>query len=298
MKVLVTGAFGQIDALRERFPEVTFEFWQNENENVHHPAEYDGVICNAILSLQDATAFSNLHFVQLTAAGYDRVPLQFLEEQGVRVYNAADAYAIPMAEATIWGVLTLYRKGKAFIDSAKHHVWEKQRGLLEINGKRVCVVGCGNYGRACAQLFSAFGCFVTGVNRTGKPEAGFDEILDIAHLKTALERADIVVCALPLTNQTCGLIDSEMLAACKRGAVLINLSRGKIVCEQDMISALQNGHLGGAVLDVFAAEPLDKDSPLWEMEQVVITPHNAYVGDGMAKRLLDVVCHNLERELS
>ena len=113
MKVLVTGAFGQIDALRERFPEVTFEFWQNEKENVHHPAEYDGVICNAILSLQDATAFSNLHFVQLTAAGYDRVPLQFLEEQGVRVYNAADAYAIPMAEATIWGVLTLYRQRKA-----------------------------------------------------------------------------------------------------------------------------------------------------------------------------------------
>lgn len=297
MKVLVTGAFGQIETLRERFPEVTFDFWQNEKESVPNPDAYEGVICNALLTLQDATAFSNLRFVQLTAAGYDRVPMQVLNGCGVRVYNAGDAYAIPMAEAAAWGVLTLYRKGKALLASAQCHAWEKQSGLREMYAKRVCIVGCGNYGRACARLFSAFGCFVTGVNRNGETMPGFDEIFDIALLKVALEHADIVVCALPLTNQTCGLFDSEVLAACKHGALLVNLSRGKIVCEQDMISALQSGRLGGAVLDVFAAEPLDKESPLWEMEQVIITPHNAYAGDGTAKRLLDVVCRNLEGEL-
>ena len=297
MKVLVTGAFGQIDALKARFPEVSFEFWQSEKESVPTPDEYDGVICNALLSLQDVTAFSHLRFVQLTAAGYDRVPLQFLTERGVRVYNAGDAYAIPMAEAAVWGVLTLYRKGKAFIESAKRHAWEKQKGLCEMNAKRVCVVGCGNYGHACARLFSAFGCFVTGVNRNAQKMPEFDEMFDIMRLKKALENADIIVCALPLTEQTRGLFDKEVLAACKRGAVLVNLSRGKIVCEQDMILALQSGQLGGAVLDVFDVEPLDKDSPLWEMEQVILTPHNAYAGDGMEKRLLDVVCRNLEREL-
>ncbi len=297
MRVLVTGAFGQADALKARFPDVTFDIWQDERAAVPNPEIYDGVVCNALLSFHGAAAFSRLQFVQLTAAGYDRVPLEQLTARGVRVYNAGDAYAAPMAEATVWGILTLYRKGKAFLASADRHAWEKQRGLCELGGKRVCVIGCGNYGRALAKLLAAFGCYVIGVNRTGDPAHGFDEIFAFENLGQAVTDADIVISALPQTAQTKGALDADLFAACKRGCLLVNLSRGSIVCEQDLIAALVDGQLGGAVLDVFETEPLGENSPLWDMENVVITPHNAYAGDGVAERLLEVVCKNLEREL-
>lgn len=297
MRILVTGAFAQARALAERFPEVTFDTWPDERAAVPNPEIYDGVICNALLSFHDAAAFSRLQFVQLTAAGYDRVPLDQLKARGVRVYNARDAYAAPMAEATVWGLLTLYRNGKAFLASAQRHAWEKQRGLLELSGKRVCVMGCGNYGRACAGLFAAFGCRVIGVNRTGEDMEGFDEIYAFDSLKQAVADADIVISALPLTEQTEDILNADLFAACKRGCVLVNLSRGRIVRQADMIAALTGGQLGGAVLDVFETEPLDENSPLWDMDNVVLTPHNAYAGDGVAERLLAVVSRNLEGEM-
>lgn len=298
MKILVTGAFGQAETLARRYPDVIFEVWQDERAAVPNPAQYEGVICNALLSFQDANAFTGLKFVQLTAAGYDRVPMEQLTARGVRVYNAGDVYATPMAEATVWGILTLYRKGKAFLASAARHAWEKQRSLTELSGKRVCVIGCGNYGRATAKLLAAFGCHVIGVNRTGELTHGFDAIFAFENLGQAVADADIVISALPQTAQTKGALNADLFAACKRGCILVNLSRGSIVREQDLIAALTGGQLGGAVLDVFETEPLGENSPLWDMENVVITPHNAYAGDGVAERLLAVVCKNLEGELS
>lgn len=298
MKILVTGAFGPYVALTERFPSVTFDYVQDEKAAVQNPEGYDGLICNALLSYHEASAFTNLKFVQLTAAGYDRAPREQLQCRGVRVYNAGNAYASPMAEATVWGILTLYRKGKAFLASAQNHAWEKQRGLCELSGKRVCVLGCGNYGKACARLLSAFGCKVIGVNRDGTVVEGFEQIFAFDRMIDAVADADIVICALPLTEQTRGVLNADVFAACKRGCVLVNLSRGCVVCEQDMINALQSEALGGAVLDVFELEPLPASSPLWDMENVVITPHNSYAGDGVAQRLLEIVSRNLEGEMA
>lgn len=298
MRILITGAFGPYEALTERFPDVAFDYVRDERAEIQNPGQYDGVICNALLSFHDAAAFTGLRFVQLTAAGYDRAPQEQLAARGVRLYNAGDAYATPMAEATVWGILTLYRKGTAFLESAKRHAWEKQRGLCELSGKRVCVLGCGNYGRRVAGLLSAFGCRVIGVSKSVEQLPSFEKIYTFAQRTDAVADADIVISALPLTEQTRGVLNADLIAACRRGCVLVNLSRGGIVCEQEMLAALQSGQLGGAVLDVFEQEPLPKTSVLWDMENVVITPHNSYAGDGVAQRLLDVVCRNLKGELT
>ena len=298
MRILVTGAFGPYEQLKSHFADVQFDYMRDERETPAHPEVYDGVICNALLSFHDAGAFEKLKFVQLTAAGYDRAPVRELKARGVRVYNAGHAYATPMAEAAVWGVLTLYRKGKVFIKSAQCHAWEKQRGLLELSGKRVCIVGCGNYGKAAASLFAAFGCTVVGVNRTGKPQEGFAQTFAFDQLHMAVADADILLCALPQTEQTVGVFNRALFASCKPSCVLVNLSRGGVCNQADMMHALQSGALGGAVLDVFEVEPLAADSPLWDMENVLITPHNSYAGDGVAQRLLGVVQGNLERELA
>ncbi len=112
-------------------------------------------------------------------------------------------------------------------------------------------------------------------------------------LDAVLETADIVVLCLPLTEETQYLMDEKRLQAMKPGAILVNIARGQIVDTGALISAL-NGHLGGAVLDVFEEEPLSADSPLWQMEYVILTPHNSFVGEGNAERLASVIMENLE----
>jgi len=124
---------------------------------------------------------------------------------------------------------------------------------------------------------------------------GFDETTDFAALAGALPRADWLVLACPLTETTRGLIDAKALALLPRGAQLVNVSRGGVAVEPDLLAALRSGHLAGAFLDVFTAEPLPPDSPFWICPNVIVSPHSAAASDGLADRVAAVFCHNLGR---
>lgn len=171
---------------------------------------------------------------------------------------------------------------------------EKHRGLLELAGKTVCIVGCGSVGTACAKRFRGFDCRIVGVNRSLRENACYDRMLPMEQLDEALPEADVVVLALPLTAETTHLMNRERFQKMKPGTILVNIARGGIVDTEALIQAL-NERLGGAVLDVFEEEPLEKDSPLWQMENVLLTPHNSFVGDGNRERLSRVIMNNLER---
>ena len=132
-----------------------------------------------------------------------------------------------------------------------------------------------------------------GVNRTVREDPAFHQILPMDSLDDALAAADVAVLTLPLTEQTRGIMNAERLGRMKPGAILVNIARGALVDESALTDALQ-GRLGGAVLDVFEAEPLSADSPFWRMENVIVTPHNSFVGDGNAARLWAVIQENLE----
>jgi phosphoglycerate dehydrogenase-like enzyme len=188
-----------------------------------------------------------------------------------------------MAEAAVAGVLVLYRKMYVFRENQKRHVWEKQRDLLEISGKAVGIFGYGSVGSECAKKFEAFGARVVGVNTTWTPDKA--DLL--------LRESDIVICALPLTESTRHYFNAERINSMKPSAVFVNISRGGIVDTDALAHALYEGRLGGAVLDVFEEEPLEKGSPLWDMENVVITPHNSFVGEGNEERLWGVISENL-----
>ena len=191
------------------------------------------------------------------------------------------------------GVLQLYKHSRFFAENQAQGRWEKHRGLLELAGKNVCIIGCGDVGTACAERFRAFGCRVTGVNRSRRENAAFHRIVLLEQLDEVLPEADIVVLAVALTGQTKHLMDAARLAKMKQGAVLVNIARGALVDTQALIRGLET-HLGGAVLDVFEEEPLKEDSPLWHMPQVIITPHNSFVGDGNRQRLDRLIMDNLE----
>lgn len=297
MNLLVTGAFDctekELNMLRERGYEVVF--MQQEKSPLPCEAGWvEGIIGNGIFLSHSIEQFTSLRYIQLTSAGFDRVPMDYVEQHGIEIHNARGVYSIPMAEFALCGVLQLYKQSGYFYKNQKAHKWEKHRGLTELYGKQVCIVGCGSVGTECAKRFKAFGCSVVGVDIKPYQNELYDSMLPLNSLDEALMQADVTVLTLPLTEDTRRLINEDRFTAMKHGAVLVNIARGAIIDTDALITAL-NTHLGGAVLDVFEEEPLVKNSPLWDMGNVIITPHNSFVSDGNHARMLDVIMNNLER---
>ena len=294
MKTLVTGVFPLDDHRRAVLEALGLEltFHKDERTPVEHPEEYEAVICNGLFTFQDIAAFENLKFIQLTSAGLDRVPMEYIKARGIEIHNAAGVYSIPMAEYALWGVLALHKQGRFFAENQTARRWEKHRGLLELAGKTVCIVGCGSVGSECAKRFETFGCHVQGIATTARTQAHFDSVRAMDQLPEVLPEADIVVLSLPLTGDTRGLFGADLLGRMKPGAILVNIARGAIVDTAALIDALHH-HLSGAVLDVFETEPLGENSPLWEMENVILTPHNSFVGEGNYDRITKMVTTNL-----
>ena len=295
MKVLITGAFSLPPELRQKLEALGLEitFHADERARVADPEGFEAVICNGLFLYNDIARFEKLRFIQLTSAGLDRVPLDYCREKGIRVENARGVYSAPMAEFALWGVLQLYKQGKFFSDNQRAHRWEKHRGLLELAGKTVCILGCGSVGAECAKRFEAFGCRVLGVATSARKQAHFEAVMALESLMDVLPLADIVVLTLPLTEQTKHLFSRAAFDAMKPGRILVNLARGAIVDTAALGAALET-KLGGAVLDVFEEEPLGEDSPLWDMKNVVLTPHNSFVGEGNGNRLRELVFRNLK----
>ena len=296
MRAIVTGALqataedlAALEALG-----LTVTVHPDERAAVENPEQYEIALCNNLFGFHDLDAFPNLKYIQLTAAGMDRVPLERILQKGIELKNAAGVYSIPMAEFALWGVLELYKQGRFFAENQRLHRSEKHRSLRELSGKTVLIVGCGSVGSECARRFAAFGCRCRGIARTGRQQAGFEAVYPICDLPRLLPEADIVVLALALNEDTRHLFDGSMLARMKAGSILVNLSRGAIVDESALEKAL-DGPLSGAVLDVFETEPLPESSPLWEKENLIITPHNSFVGEHNHGRMMELVLRNLRQ---
>ena len=235
--------------------------------------------------------FLNLRFIQLTSAGLDRVPLEYINEHAISLYNASGVYSIPMAEFALGGILQFYKQSRFFVENQKNHQWKKHRGLLELTGKRVCIIGCGDVGQEIAKRLKAFECYIVGLNRTIHRIPYFDEVLPLDKIEETVENSDILICSIALTPETKGIISREIIDYFSTEMVLVNVSRGAVIDEAALIDWLQIG--GYAVLDVFEEEPLQENSPLWEMDNVILTPHNSFVGDGNRERLRKLIYDHL-----
>lgn len=296
MNILVTGAWKctqeQLDEIRALGHSVIF--MQNESDALPVEPEWvEGMVCNGLFLHHDINLFSNLQFIQLTSAGFDRVPMEEVNRRGIKICNARGVYGIPMAEFAVAGVLQLYKQSRFFYENQKKREWNKNRNLLELWGRQVTIVGCGNIGQECAKRFSAFDCRIVGVDIFEAELPHIASMVHISRLQEVLPQSDVVVLTLPLTEQTRRLFDKKVISAMKPGAVIVNIARGGVVDTDALVAGLQT-HLGGAVLDVFEEEPLQADSPLWEMDNVLISPHNSFVGDHNGQRLARVILENLQ----
>ena len=203
MNLLVTGAWGNA---KEYFSEIeemghTVKFLQYEKDSL--PCEYDwveGVICNGLFLYHPIKRFSKLKYIQLTSAGYDRIPMDYVNKCKIGIYNARGVYSIPMAEYAISGVLQLYKQAIFFRENQNAHSWKKHRGLMELSGKTVCIVGCGSVGTECAKRFLAFDCKVIGIDVNLRRDKNFNSIFLLEELDRVLPLVDILVSILNVSS--------------------------------------------------------------------------------------------------
>lgn len=240
---------------------------------------------------------ANLRWLHVFHAGVDNPVFQRLLERGVRISTSSGSTAKPIAQTAIGGMLMLARGFPAWGEQQRQHAWEPVSPVdapPDLDGQTLVVFGVGAIGDEIARLAQAIGLHVIGIRRSPKRDADHvNEMYPPSALRDVLPRADWLAMACPLTNETRGIVDAEAIAQMPRGSRVINIARGEVIDEPAMIAALQSGHLGGAYLDVFATEPLPPESPLWDLPNVIVTPHNSSVATGNAARTVQYFMRNL-----
>ena len=240
----------------------------------------------------------SLRWIQAISAGVDRLDPRVMER--ITLTNGNGVGAEPIAEHVICHLLMLARCAPEYFRRQMGHRWERGLQAREIGGMTMGVVGMGAIGGAIARRGRALGLRVLAIRRSvsgRRPDEIADEVCPPTDLPYLLAESDVVVLATPLTPETRGLIGERELRAMKPGSYLINIARGGVVDEPALIRALQDGHLGGAGLDVFAQEPLPAESPLWDLPNVIVTPHVAASSERYMSRVEDLICDNLRRYL-
>lgn len=238
-----------------------------------------------------------LKWIHITGAGVEHLaPMDWLPP-GVSLVNSKGVHALKAGEFGIMALLMLNNALPAIISNQKKAVYNPLYST-PIAGKTVVVIGVGNIGKAVATHARALGFHVIGVSRHGNPVDGVDEIFTAAQLDTVLPRADFVFVVTPLTEETRNLLDRRRLALLKPGAGLVNIGRAAVVDYQALVEKLENGTLSGAILDVFDTEPLPADSPLWNVPNLIITPHiSADDGNAYIALTLKLFFENMRRYL-
>jgi phosphoglycerate dehydrogenase-like enzyme len=239
-----------------------------------------------------------LQWVHIASAGVDRLLFPELVHSPVVVTNSRGVFDQPIAEYVLGLILAFAKDLPATLDLQRDRSWQ-HRETERIDGQRVLVLGAGPIGRAIGRLLSAAGMTVTGVGRTARsidPDLG--QVHASRALASLLPEADYVVVAAPLTEETRGMVDAAAFERMKPSARLINVARGPIVVEQDLVAALHKGEIAGAALDVFVAEPLPPHHPLWTAPNVIISPHMSGDFIGWLDALAQLFARNLRRWLA
>lgn len=301
MNLLLTGCFNYTESQKQKLASLGYRIYFVQQEKEALPlaaAEVDATVCNGLFLTHNIEEFSRLKFIQLTSAGFDRVPIDYIKTKGIALHNARGVYSVPMAEWALFRVLEHYKQGWFFKNEQENHRWTKHRGLRELAGCMVAVVGAGNVGQEVAKRFGALGCHVIGFDIHTNNTPFFNEMALTTSLLERIGAYDVVVITAPLLPSTRGLISCDLMKGMKENATLVNIARGGLIDQDALAKVLCERKDLFAALDVFENEPLEADSPLWRMDNVAISPHNSFVSDRNNERMFDVMYQNLKKFIS
>jgi phosphoglycerate dehydrogenase-like enzyme len=295
--VAITGM--DLTTMQEQMPpdlkeRCQFHWFKSSSEAREQIANADVIITAGRINPEIVKQAPKLKWMQTLSAGVDQLPLQELAERNIGLTNARGVHTIQMSEFTLSLMLQWVRKANLFHELQQNKEWNNQISVGELYGKTLGIIGAGAIGDAVARKAKAFDMTVIGLNRSGTPQPGFDSTVcgeeGLTHL---LSQSDFVVLLLPSTAKTRGFVTKDHLSLMKPSAFLINLARGDVIDEEALTRALQEGKLAGAALDVFEQEPLPSTSPLWGMNNVIITPHIAGSSAHYTERVSSIFYHNL-----
>lgn len=236
-----------------------------------------------------------LRLLHVPSTGVDRFVTPEMRASKIILTNSRGVHAKPVAEHAVALMLALAYNLPQFGRNQAQRVW-KEIEIGRLEGKTAGLLGLGAIGEEIARKCKAFDMRVIGTRRDATEiPPNVDEVFAPEGTNEVLHQADFVLCSLPLTHETSHFMDYGRFCAMKSDAFFVNVGRGPVVLEEDLIRALQQGQIKGAGLDVFEIEPLSKESPLWKMENVIVTPHAAGNSRANRQRVLDILVENLRR---
>jgi phosphoglycerate dehydrogenase-like enzyme len=272
---------GHVDGLRRQFPQHTFRHATNDDQalTLIHDAE---VAFSAQVTREQLEVARLLRWIHSPAAGIGSMLFPEMVERPIVITNSRGVSAQTIAEHVLAVTLALFRRLPLAFRRQREHEWAQDEisaapGNRALAGSRILIVGLGAIGSAVAKVMSALGAQVTAIRRTSASERNpfVGEIATPVRLRALLPSADVVVVCAPQTRETRGFIGPDELQAMSPHCIIVNVSRGPLVDEDALVATLRAGRIGGAALDVFAHEPLPPDSPLWDMPNVLVTPHTS-----------------------
>jgi phosphoglycerate dehydrogenase-like enzyme len=290
-----------VDRLRHLFPDVTFTHATDDEVRARAVRDCD-VAYTWILSAAELEQARGLKWVHTSAVAVETLALPELFARDIIVSNSRGVQAGPIAEHVFAVLLALAKQLPTILEAQRERRWAQNELVGDrlpwlLRRRTLGLIGVGTIGSQVALLGDAFGMHVMAVRRRkGNDQvAGVHEMLPYDQLDALLARADVVVIAAPLTPETTNMIAGPQLARMKRGALLINVGRARIVDHVALVQALRSGHLGGAALDVFHHEPLPSDDPLWTAPNTIVTPHSSGFRQGHWDDVIDLFADNLRR---
>ncbi|MFC6719442.1 D-2-hydroxyacid dehydrogenase [Natrialbaceae archaeon GCM10025810] len=252
---------------------------------------------DAVVTLAYDDAMLGLEWIHSIQAGVDRFPFDDLEANDAVLTNSTGIHGRSVGETVAGYLLAFSRRLHRHVANQRERRWERPEwdDAFTLPGKTACIVGTGTLGRGVAEILGALGVRVIGVRRSGDPLPEFEEMYASDELREAITGPDFVISTLPLTDETSHTFDAEAFDAMREDAYFVNVGRGPLVDEPALVEALEAGAIEGAALDVFETEPLPEDSPLWGMDEVIVSPHCAAFTVDYFRDVGDIVRENVDR---
>lgn len=253
------------------------------------------VICGSmLLAKMDLSKFKNLKYIFLYSMGIDYLPEEYIRENNIIVTNNHGAYSEPIGEWTVFNLLEMAKMAKVDIRNQDKKLWKYRLKSGNLYGKKILFLGTGSLAQEGAKRLQGFDMEIVGYNTSGRNVKYFDYCVKDDNLDSELSSADFIVMVLPATESTNGFLNEDRFKKLKDGVSIVNISRGAVIDERALVENLRSGKVRAAALDVFKVEPLPVESPLWDMDNVYISPHISSSSEDAEERFLRGVVANLK----
>ncbi len=279
--------------IQEELPELDFRCASDYEDTLSAITNVDIVIEHR-MDEAHLEAANELEWIQSLSSGYDRFDLEILSEREITLTTSSGVHAEPIAQHVL-GYLLAFERGLLRARRQQARSEWRRFAPSELTDKTVTVVGIGAIGSRIAERLDAFDVQIIGIKRNlDSVTDAVDKVIPPSELHAALGQSDYVIAACPLTSDTKGMFDEKAFDSMSPETVLVNIARGEVIYQPALIEALQTGELGGAALDVATEEPLPPESPLWNFDNVLMTPHMAGGSPHYARRCAAIFSHNYE----